>query len=756
MGATTGREFITFEAHPELHLKKNMKRILQLVSLGWLGLTLSARSQDTIPSQSLPGVHVKGNFEYEHYSGEFSRGLSLYYHTSHLKNRRSLHTADVLGQLPGVFIQKSQQGGGSAILRGMEANKVAIVIDGIKLNNLIFRGGHLQALLTTDSWMMERVGVEYSQGATLYGSDAMGGALMLSTLSPKISGEAYSELSFAKRFASANLENSGHVRWNCGGSNWAMVFAATYTNASDLRSGKRINPHLGESFGSRNNYVTTLNNQDYLVINDNSAIQRNSGYKRIHLLNKWTFTTKKKVCHEFNVQYSTSGNIPRYDRLTDLNSSGNLKNAQWYYGPETRSLFSYKRSEQLQNRYYTSRTTTMYTQNWQESRHNRSFGSSKLQHRFENVWVGGFRQDQYRKTANRTIHDGIDVIYNQLKSTAHAENIKTGEVSALDTRYPNGQNKYVTGALFREISQNLNSSVQVSGGVRLGFTNLSSTITDQQFYNLPYSTIKQNNYQYSVHVGISKRTENWGTISYSVNSGYRVPNVDDVAKIFESTGDRLIVPNENIKPESNLTHEINWFIKKSKVEFQANGYFTSLYNLISVMPTTVNGQDSMLYNGAMTKVYSSQNVQSGWITGAMGAMNYFINRNWAFRATGSYTRGRMLMDSEVLPLDHIAPFIGTCDLIYTTEKWSARCYLIHQGKKALQDYSPSGEDNLNYAPVNGMPAWSTWNLSYTWNPTNQMRVSTGIENILDTQYRTFASGINGAGRNFFINFEYNM
>jgi hemoglobin/transferrin/lactoferrin receptor protein len=52
-------------------------------------------------------------------------------------------SADLLANLPGVRVQKSQFGGGSPVLRGMEANRVLLVVDGVRMNNAIYRMGHL-------------------------------------------------------------------------------------------------------------------------------------------------------------------------------------------------------------------------------------------------------------------------------------------------------------------------------------------------------------------------------------------------------------------------------------------------------------------------------------------------------------------------------------------------------------------------------------------------------------------------------------
>ena len=58
---------------------------------------------------------------------------------------------------PGIRIQKSQGGGGSPAIRVFEANRVLIVVDGVRMNNAIYRSGHLQNSITVDPNNIDRV-----------------------------------------------------------------------------------------------------------------------------------------------------------------------------------------------------------------------------------------------------------------------------------------------------------------------------------------------------------------------------------------------------------------------------------------------------------------------------------------------------------------------------------------------------------------------------------------------------------------------
>ena len=125
-----------------------------------------------------------------------------------------------------------------------------------------------------------------------------------------------------------------------------------------------------------------------------------------------------------------------------------------------------------------------------------------------------------------------------------------------------------------------------------------------------------------------------------------------------------------------------------------------------------------------------------------------------FSANFNYTLGRVVEEGSQRPLDHIAPYFGKVGLSYTYNKLNLEGYMLYNGKKDISDYSTSGEDNAQYAPANGMPAWETYNFKAGFQVLNGGTLFAGVENILDTQYRVFASGINAPGRNIYGGIKY--
>ena len=113
-------------------------------------------------------------------------------------------TADMLQNTGQIFVQKSQAGAGSPVLRGFETNRVLLVVDGIRMNNAIYRGGHVQDVITLDNAILDKTEVLFGPSSTMYGSDALGGVIHFYTKNPKLNlktGNAY------VRYSSANLAN---------------------------------------------------------------------------------------------------------------------------------------------------------------------------------------------------------------------------------------------------------------------------------------------------------------------------------------------------------------------------------------------------------------------------------------------------------------------------------------------------------------------------------------------------------------------
>ena len=109
-------------------------------------------------------------------------------------------SADLLATIAGIKVQKSQFGGGSPVIRGMESNRVLLVIDGVRMNNAIYRKGHLQNSITLSPNLLDKIEVVFGPSSVIYGSDALGGVIHYYTKTPKLSEETTVESKLFSRF----------------------------------------------------------------------------------------------------------------------------------------------------------------------------------------------------------------------------------------------------------------------------------------------------------------------------------------------------------------------------------------------------------------------------------------------------------------------------------------------------------------------------------------------------------------------------
>ena len=666
------------------------------------------------------------------------------------------NTADLLQNSGQVLVQKSQQGGGSPIMRGFEANKILLVVDGVRMNNAIYRAGHLQNSITINQFSLEKIEIVNGPGSVLYGSDALGGVIHFYTKSPEFSNskKILVKGNVASRYASTNNEITNQVSLSVANNKWGSYTSYTQSAFGDLRQGANRSAAIGD-LGKRNFYQGRINGKDTMLVNDNPNIQKGSAYQQYDLIQKVVWKQNKNVSHVVNFQLSNSTNVPRYDRLTETNSAGVFKSAEWYYGPQNRLLLSYQ-AQLKHGKFYDQGNITLSHQAIEESRHNRGWNKTSLNHRVENVTVNAINLDFEKQYKHRMIRYGLESNFNEVTSTANAENIITGSRSALDTRYPDGGSSTSSHAIY--LSEEITfGKLAIYEEVRYTNSQLRATFNDQTFFPFPFKEIVQNNHSLVADVSACYRTNNNWKFSLLLSSGFRTPNLDDLAKVFESTkGDTignnssigtLIVPNKDLKPEFANNYEIGLSKKWSVAQFKVNTFFTDLTNAIVTQNSTFDGNEFIPYGDTLCRVQKNVNAGKAYIYGVSANIEHQLNAGFSFAANVNYTKGMISSNSPASPLDHIAPIYGKASLNYDHQNWSASFYTLFNGAKKLKDYNVAGEDNLIYATANGLPAWHTLNLRANYKVNKNIDLQMAIENISDKNYRVFGSGISASGRN---------
>ncbi len=693
------------------------------------------------------------------------------------------NTGDLLINTGNVFVQKSQQGGSSPVIRGFEASRVLLVVDGVRMNNLIYRSGHLQNAITVDQNMLESMEVLYGPASTIYGSDALGGVVHFRTKAPKLStGKSMlvSGNGFA-RYSSVNNEQSIHADLNLGWKKFAWLQSYTFSNFGDVKMGSNY-PEKYKGFGSRDSFVAYINGTDTVLKNADNRVQKFSGYKQWDMLQKFLYKQNERISHVLNIQYSNTTNVPRYDRLQDKRDFGGaigntFRFAEWYYGPQTRFFSSYDLTI-LKAGFFDAVSLNLNYQDLTESRYTREFKQyDRLDRRIEKVKVGGFVFDTRKVWKSHELTVGVDGQLNDLTSTASRVNIKTGAASKLDTRYPDGDNRmYNLGFFAQHTYKFKNRKFVLNDGIRFQQISLRSTLVDTALLlQLPYTEIKQNNFTVTGNAGIIYIPKSGSKFSMNFATGFRAPNVDDLSKIFESstTAQQLVVPNPNIKPEKTFNIDLGLSQNFGKdIRFEISGFYTWFRDALVKAPFRLNGQDSVNYNGVRSQVLANSNANKAFLYGFSAAVYLSFAKHFTFSSTFTYTEGKFETDPNkntlvyekqsngtyrlvskkvnVKPLDHIPPAFGKTSLLFQKKNISAELFALYNGWKRLDEFNPDGEDNAQYATADGMPGWATFNFRSSISIKKKLTLQFSVENMLDRNYRYFASGFSAPGRNVIV------
>lgn len=686
--------------------------------------------------------------------------------------------ADLVGLSPGVRIQKSQGGGGSPIIRGFEANRILMVVDGVRMNNAIYRSGHLQNAITVNPNTVERVEVIYGSSSVAYGSDALGGVIHYYTKSPLINSKEKSRSSFSSDFSSANLGTVNSFSTELSFNKWASLTSISYSNFGDIRMGTRrahgyanwgLTPFYSEN--SRSAY------QANPTLNENPNIQKNTAYNQLDLFQKFLVKLNDENQLVFNFQYSNSSDIPRYDKLIEQRN-GTLRYAEWFYGPQKRILIAPQLKLFPQKRFMNSGRITFAYQNIDESRNSRAFESFIRKIQKENVQVWSLNGDfEFELNQKHSFSYGFEGTFNEVRSFAFGKEliVQQNEVVALKpstpfpSRYPSKGSTYYSFASFVNWIWDLNNELTVNFGMRFTNTNLEARWKEYYNINALLEAVNLDALALTQTLALTYRpTEKiqWNLI---LSNGFRNPNIDDVGKIRENNG-ILVVPNPFLYPEYAYNFElgIKRYFDQSKNYLSLRGFSTLISrhigrsNYIIFSDTTTLNQATIRYNGEEVETYANNNLGNRYLYGGSLDGYYSLNTFLALRGNLSFIQA--VKSEKYGPLPSISPAFGRIFIEYQKSNWLSYLSFEFSDNKNIEAYSIGGEDGLEETPLlsenpllyAGTPAWSelSWLAQYRWKKSTSFRIA--LENILDTHYRPFASGISAPGRNLKLGVNYSF
>lgn len=677
-------------------------------------------------------------------------------------------TADLLGTGGYAFIQKSQLGGGSPMIRGMATNRVLLVVDGVRMNNAIFRAGNLQQVISLDANALEGAEILFGPGAVMYGSDAIGGVMSFNTLEPKLADSASSFLftgNALMRTSTANSENTRHLNFTIGMKKWSLVTSYTRSEYGDLRSGSKG----GDSYFYRKSYVQTIDNRDYMVPNSDSTLQIGSKYDQTNFMQKIKFQPTKHMEFDYGFHYSETSPFNRYDRLYVMQTQGPYKDklrwAEWYYGPQVWKMNRLGFTHTKKNIMYNQVRIIAALQNFEESRFDREFMVREIRSQRETVRALSFNLDLDKQLSQKlNLKYGAELVHNLVGSQASLTHVVTQTYDSTVTRYPNGSTWFTNG-FYASMKYQLHKKVIVSAGARFSSYKIKASF-DTLVFPFPFKTAEMQNSTLNGSIGfVYTPIQSW-QMYVNAATGFRAPNIDDMGKVFESTPGYLVVPNPDLKPERSYNIEagtVKTFSDKLKLDFA--GYYTQIVDAMERKDFTFNGQSTIRYQGNKSNIQAVQNVAKAYVYGIQTGLEFNWN-GFGLRAAYSWQKGQeQTTDSLVYyPLRHAAPAFGSAHLSYQYKKVKLDFYGVFNDRMDFEELALTERVNTSYAKdfskdlkgQNYSAGWYTLNFKTAFFLNQYVVVMLGVENILDRLYRPYSSGINAPGRNFIVSLKANF
>ena len=607
-------------------------------------------------------------------------------------------TPEALQGVSGVFIQKTNHGGGSAFIRGLTGNQTLIVLDGIRLNNAIYRYGPNQYLNTIDMFTVGKIDVLKGIGSVEYGSDAMGGVIHVKTKENASMELNKISLNNTSKFISNGMEKTNRTAIQYATNKWNFIGGISLKKYGDLLGGGNIGKQTPTGYNEINYDLKTkikINNQSEIIYSSQNTIQNNipiyhkivlENFKinqtdyQIHYLNylKYKYTSNKKWISEIIINASTQRSIEQ--RSIQKNNSNVFRNE----------------ADTVKNVGLTAEIVSKPYKNWNIN--------------------SGF--DYYK-----------DEIFSEALETSGDLNTQVFKRGL----YPNGA-IYKNSSIFNIHNLNFNK-LNIVAGLRYNFLHI-------QMNELTLGNIAIKPSALVSNFGVNYQLNQHSFLFGSITTGYRAPNIDDLGSLG-IVDFRYEIPSYDLRPEKSLNTEIGYKYRSNKIDFSIAAFKMKLKDIIARV--LVDGKVINGYN-----VYNKKNIESSYINGTEVNYTYLLSKFLTWHTNATYTYGQNVTKNE--PMRRIPPFFGQNKLTWSNQNKSLA--ILHQfaGK---QDRLAQGDKDDNRIGKLGTTGWNIFNVDAGWQ-FKYLNLNTSLINISNVQYKTHGSGVYGMGRAVNLTIQWNI
>lgn len=607
---------------------------------------------------------------------------------------------DALSSIPGVWMQKTNHGGGSPFIRGLTGYQTLLLIDGVRFNNTTFRSGPNQYLNTIDPLMTERIEIIRGQGSVQYGSDAIGGVVQMFTHSPEFtSGDTKLRGQLYSKYLSSNMEKTGRMAVGMGGRNLAFTAGFTSKNLGDIKAG------------------------------GNLGTQRPTGYDE----HSFDFKLRQKIKgqHLFTAAYQRhiQTDVPLYHKIV----TGEYE--RYHFDTQQRDM-AYVRWETFsKQKMWSEMRLTQSFQHSLETRSKRKTSETTTKKEEDKVsTLGTVFEVVSRPSDQWSISSGVEFYYDKVNSSGLEYTQGTSTATSYRGLYPDNS----SAANFAAFSLHTLKKDRISFSFGGRYNAVWLNVADELFGTTtitPTALVGNAGIVYELNEGIN--------LIGTVNTGFRAPNINDVSS-FGIADFRYEVPNFDLKPEKSLNFEVGLKTKKDRLSSGIYLFRNQLRDLIANVATTYQGQSTM--DGV--QVYRRENVRSAVVQGVESELELLLSESFLAQANMTYTHGQNTSKDE--PMRRIPPLYGSTGLFYhINSKVRIKGAWAFAAKQTRLSQGDIDDDRI---AEGGTDAWHTADLSVHY-ISRHVQVQTGLKNILNQAYRVHGSGVDGIGRSLWLSLK---
>ncbi len=617
---------------------------------------------------------------------------------------------DALRGTPGVFVQQTTPGQGIPIVRGLKGSEVLHIVDGFRLNNAFFRNAPNQYFALIDPLNVDAVEVVRGPASTLYGSDALGGAVQLLTRKPEVrsGSDPWYSGRVVGRYASANNEFLAHSELVGGWGDSALKVSATYQDVGNRRTGfgERVRPSGYEARAGSITYVWEPSVRDEITI---------------------------------DVQYLNQPNTPRIDQLVVGFGQDEPSAEVFNFEPNNR-LFGKFRYERLTSAVFADRFAVQV--GWQQikdDRRSQDFGDPVQRRERNESELFGVTFEFDKQLGNHVLTYGAEAYLDTVRSLRVETNLDTGEFAQVASRFPDGS-EFNSFALYLHDEWQILPWLRGDFGLRYSFYDIDLA----ENFGSPGASINPDDLTGNASLIWSVNEQN--RIITGVSRGFRAPNVFDLGALGERPGNRFNIANIDLGPEEIISYDLGWRFQNQHLASELFFYYSEADNLITSVLTgdiTENGRD----------VVQSENLNSAEVYGVEAGLEWFVSSDWTFKSVFNYTRATETDEDNITtPGDRIPPLNARLAVVWTPNaQWRVEPYIFlaaDQNRLSPRDVRDSRID------PNGTDGFVTFNIHATWSPNPALDIRLRLENLTDNGFREHGSGIDAAGINAAVEIEH--